>query len=73
MERFNVSGVKNLVMDPLEHVAELGLVDIDIVLLTLKNNLPILLLHLIKDDNIKSLAEMCRVENEAKRKDLINS
>ena len=60
-------------MDLHEHAAELGLVDVDIVLLILKNNLPLLLLHLIKDDNIKRLAEMCRVGNEAKRKDLINS
>ena len=64
--------MKNLVTDPLEHVAELSLVDVDIVLLILKNNLPILL-HLTKDDNIKSLAEICKVRNEAKRKNLINS
>ena len=42
----------NLVMDPLEHMAELSLVDIDIVLLTLNNNIPILLLHLTKGDKI---------------------
>ena len=59
-------------MDSVEHVAELNFVDFDVVPLILKNYFPILLLHLAKDDNIKRLAEMCRVWDKAKRKDLMN-
>lgn len=51
-------------------MAELSLVDVDIFLLILKNDLPILLLHLAEDDDIESLAEMCGVRNETKRKNL---
>ena len=51
-------------------MAELSLVDVDIFLLILKNDLPVLLLHLAEDDDIKSLAEMCGVRNETERKNL---
>lgn len=57
-------------MDPFEHAAEFGFVDFNIVLLILKHNFPILSLHLAKDDNIKRLAQMCRVRNKAEWKDL---
>ena len=68
----NIAWLKNFVMYSLEHVAELSLVDADIFLLILKNNLCILSLHLTKDDNIESLAEMCGVRDETKRKNLSN-
>ena len=66
----NIAWLKNFVMYSFEHAAELSLVDVDIVLLILKNDLPILSLHLAEDDNIKSLAEICGVRNETKRKNL---
>ena len=69
----NIALLKNLVMDSPEHMAELGLVDADVVFLILKNNFTILSLHLAKDDNIERLAEMCGVGNKTKRKDLINN
>lgn len=66
----NIAWLKNFVTYPFEHVAELSLVDVDIFLLILKNDLPVLLLHLAEDDDIKNLAEMCGVRNETERKNL---
>ena len=54
----NIALLKNLVMDSPEHMAELGLVDADVVFLILKNNFTILLLHLAKDDNIERLPDV---------------
>ena len=69
----NIAWLINLVTDLPEHMAELSLVDADVVFLILKNNFTVLSLHLAKDDNIERLAEMCGVGNKTKRKDLINN
>ena len=69
----NIAQLKNLFTDSLKHAAIFSLVNIEIVLLILGYNFPILSLHLAKDDNIERLAKVCGVGNITEREDLRDS